>query len=102
MEKSTSDQVPVAIPTSSRRSFLKQAGALGLAAGAAGALGSPFAVEAATRAAHEAGSPYAEHLDISVAFVNAADDIKSSSSHAEPPYIHQKFNAPPKPDADTW
>jgi len=41
MDDSSGDQQPKASSTSSRRSFLKHAGALGLAAGAAGALGSP-------------------------------------------------------------
>jgi ABC-type glycerol-3-phosphate transport system substrate-binding protein len=48
-----SDRTSAPPATSSRRSFLKAAGALGLIAGMAGALGSPL-VEAATRDAHAA------------------------------------------------
>lgn len=49
-----SDQTTMFPPTSSRRSFLRKAGAIGLAAGAAGALGAPLVADAATRAAHGA------------------------------------------------
>ena len=102
MERSSTDREQASQATSSRRTFLKQAGAVGLAAGAAGALGSPLAVEAARGAARVAGSSYAEHMDISVAFVNAADDIKSGSSDAVLSFIQQKFNITIKPVEETW
>ena len=102
MKQPTNEQVPVSLPAPSRRTFLKRAGALGLAAGAAGVLRPSLAAEAVSSAAHPAGSPYAEHMDISVAFVNAADDIKAGTNDAVLNYIEQKFNITIKPVEETW
>lgn len=102
MESSSADQARVSRPTSSRGTFLKQAGALGLAVGAAGTLGSPLAAEAVSSARHEARNPYAEHMNISVAFISAADDIKPNTPDAVLKYIEQKFNITITPVEETW
>ena len=50
----SADQTPVSPSTSSRRSFLKHVGALGLGASMAGAFGSPLVADAATRTSRAA------------------------------------------------
>ena len=93
-----SDRTSASPATSSRRSFLKAAGALGLVAGMAGTLGSPL-VEAATRDAHAADDSNALVLWTFVDtharwFKRRAAEYQKQGNHNFSLTVHQYPNPP--------